>query len=94
MRSRIQAVEMNFLHRVAELSLRNRVRSSDIRERFRVELLHSEKPFEVVQASGQDASWMSPWGGVSGMLIQEDTLERISLSTSLGKSWCPHGGIG
>ena len=30
---------MSFLHRVAGLSLRDNVRSSDIRERLRVELL-------------------------------------------------------
>ena len=39
MRSRIQAAEMSFLRRVAGLSLRDRVRSSDIRERLRVEPL-------------------------------------------------------
>ena len=44
-RSRIQAAEMSFLRRVAGLSLRDRVRSSDIRERLRVEplLLHVER---------------------------------------------------
>ena len=42
---------------------------------------------EVVQVSGQDASWTSPWGGVSGMTIQEETtgptkdeLEKLYLS--------------
>ena len=45
MRSRIQAAEMSFLRRVAGLSLRDRVRSSVIRERLRVEplLLHIER---------------------------------------------------
>ncbi|TWW67224.1 hypothetical protein D4764_02G0002650 [Takifugu flavidus] len=38
-RSRIQAAEMSFLRRVAGLSLRDRVRSSDIREELGVELL-------------------------------------------------------
>uniref|UniRef100_A0A3Q3XBL8 RING-type domain-containing protein n=1 Tax=Mola mola TaxID=94237 RepID=A0A3Q3XBL8_MOLML len=39
MRSRIQAAEMSFLRRVAGLSLRDRVRSTDIREELRVEPL-------------------------------------------------------
>ena len=45
MRSRIQAAEMSFLRRVAGLSLRDRVRSSVILERLRVEplLLHIER---------------------------------------------------
>ena len=38
-RSRIQAAEMRFLRRVAGLSLRDRVRSSDIREGLKVESL-------------------------------------------------------
>ncbi|TWW81188.1 hypothetical protein D4764_01G0010030 [Takifugu flavidus] len=44
-RSRIQAAEMSFLHRVAGLNLRDRVRSSDIREGLGVELLllHTER---------------------------------------------------
>ncbi|PWA23723.1 hypothetical protein CCH79_00006096 [Gambusia affinis] len=44
-RSRIQAAEMGFLRRVAGLSLRERVRSSVIREGLRVEplLLHVER---------------------------------------------------
>ena len=44
-RSRIQAAEMSFLRRVAGISLRDRVRSSVIRERLGVEplLLHLER---------------------------------------------------
>uniref|UniRef100_A0A3P9PV83 Reverse transcriptase domain-containing protein n=1 Tax=Poecilia reticulata TaxID=8081 RepID=A0A3P9PV83_POERE len=44
-RSRVQAAEMSFLRRVAGLSLRDRVRSSVIREGLRVEplLLHVER---------------------------------------------------
>ena len=45
-RSRIQVAEMSFLlRRVSGLSLRDRVRSSDIREGLRVEplLLHMER---------------------------------------------------
>ncbi len=38
-RSRIQATEMSFLHRVAGCSLRDRVRSTVIREELRVESL-------------------------------------------------------
>ena len=40
----------------------------------------------MVQASGQDASWTSPWGGFLGMRIRKETLgqtkytlERLSL---------------
>ena len=45
MRSRVQAAEMSFLRRVSGLSLRDRVRNSDIRERLGVEplLLHVER---------------------------------------------------
>ena len=45
MRSRIQVAEMSFLRKVAGLSLRDKVRSSVIRERLRVEplLLHIER---------------------------------------------------
>ncbi|TWW71176.1 hypothetical protein D4764_17G0006590 [Takifugu flavidus] len=44
-RSRVQAAEMSFLRRVAGLSLRDRVRSSAIREDLGVEplLLHIER---------------------------------------------------
>ena len=44
-RSRIQAAEMSFLRRVAGLTLRDRVRSTDIREELGVEplLLHVER---------------------------------------------------
>ena len=52
-RSRIQA-EMGFLRRVSGLSLRDRVRSSVIREGLGVEplLLRIEEPDEVARASG------------------------------------------
>ena len=53
-----------------------------------------EESVEVVRASGQDASWTSPWGGVSDMPIQEeilgqtrDMLEILYLSACLGTSW-------
>ena len=63
-------------------------------------LLHVEELVEVVWASGQDDSWTSPWGGVSGMPVWEetpgqskDTLETLYLSAGLGTSWCPPGGV-
>ena len=31
---------------------------------------------ELVRASDQDASWTSPWEGVSGMPITEETSDR------------------
>ncbi|TWW59701.1 hypothetical protein D4764_06G0012310 [Takifugu flavidus] len=54
-RSRIQAAEMSFLRRVAGLSLRDRVRSSDIREGLGVEplLLHIER-----SQSGGSGIWL------------------------------------
>ena len=63
MRSQIQAVEMIFLRGVAGLRFRDRVRSSGIWERLRVELL-----LHYIQRSqlrwswslGQNASWTSP----------------------------------
>ncbi|KAI3375771.1 hypothetical protein L3Q82_003737 [Scortum barcoo] len=61
MRSRIQVVEMSFLRRVS--GLRDRVRSSDIRERLRVEAAappRREEPVEVVRASCKDASRTPP----------------------------------
>ena len=93
MRSRIQ---MSFLRRVAWFSLSDRMRSLDIQGRLRVELplLCGEEPVEIVQASGQDASWTSPWGGVSGLLIQVDMPEGLHLSTVLGMSHRPPGGVG
>ena len=55
----------------------------------------------MVWASGQDASWTSPWGGVLGMPIKDetpgktkDTLESLYLSAGLGKSWCIPRGVG
>ena len=104
MRLRIQAAEMSFLRRVSGLSLRDRVGSSDIWERLRVEpllLCVDRSQLRLVWASGQDASWTSPWGVVSGMPIgeetlgqTEDTLERLYLSTGLGTSRCPTGRVG
>ncbi|KAK0134946.1 LINE-1 reverse transcriptase [Merluccius polli] len=52
-RLRVQAAEMSFLRRVAGLSLRDRVRSSVIREELGVDplLLRVEEPDEVARAS-------------------------------------------
>ena len=54
----------------------------------------------MVRASVQDVSLTSPWGGVSGMPIREetpgqtnDTLERLYLSAGLRTSWFPPGGV-
>ena len=64
-RSRIQAAEMSFLPRVVGLSLRDRVRSSDIRRELEVELLLlvEKEPAKVIWASDQDASWAPSLGG-------------------------------
>ena len=59
LRSLMQVAERNFYRRVGRLSIRDRVRSSDIRVRLRVELLHFDaerEPVDVVQTCGQDAS--------------------------------------
>ena len=83
---------MSFLWRVAGINLRDSQRSLDIQERLREEQLLLR--VEVVRASGQNASWTFPWGGVSGMPIQketpgpiEETLERLNLLAGLGTSW-------
>ena len=62
---------------------------------------HWEEPVEVVWASFQDASWKSPWGGVLGMFIWEETLgqdqrsarEIISLSWLRNILVSPHKGV-
>ncbi|KAK3541945.1 hypothetical protein QTP86_008164 [Hemibagrus guttatus] len=92
-RSRIQAAEMSFLRRVAGCSLRDRVRSSVTQEELGVQplLLHIERGQLSWLGHVSDASWTSPWGGVSGMPHREetpgktqDTLERLCLSADLG----------
>ena len=75
MRLRTQTTEMSFLHRVAGLSLGNKMRSSVIWERLRVEflLLSHQEPVEMDQTSGQDTSWTPPWRGVFGHIqLRED----------------------
>ncbi|KAK0147518.1 hypothetical protein N1851_012990 [Merluccius polli] len=55
-RSGIQAAEMSFLHRVAGLSVRDMVKSSDIRRESEAAApLRRKEPAEVVWASNQDA---------------------------------------
>ncbi|KAK3539329.1 hypothetical protein QTP70_001214 [Hemibagrus guttatus] len=98
-RSRIQAAEMSFLHRVAGRSLRDRVRSSVTRGGARSRAAappHQKGAVEVAWASVSDASGTSPWRGVPGMPHQEgapgktqDTLERLCLLALLGTPWGP-----
>ncbi|TWW75368.1 hypothetical protein D4764_13G0000300 [Takifugu flavidus] len=71
---KIQVAEMSFLRMVAGLNLRDRVRSSDIREELGVKplLLHIERN-PLAQASGQDAFRMPPFRGVPDIswLVQD-----------------------
>lgn len=72
----IPATEMSLLHRGARLSPRDRARSSDIQDRFKVEslLLHIEwSQLRWFERLTQDASWRALWGGVPGMSIWEET---------------------
>ncbi|MED6272226.1 hypothetical protein CHARACLAT_027986, partial [Characodon lateralis] len=80
---------MSFLRRVAGHSLRDRVRSSAIREELGVE------PVEVARASIPDVPWTPSSGGVPGTSNQEeaqDTLEGPCLSAGLGTPWAPPRG--
>lgn len=61
--SLIQAAEISFVHRVAGLSLRNRVRSLSIRHNLEEETLllsHPKECVEVVQASDSEDSRAPP----------------------------------
>ena len=60
-----------------------------------------EESAEVVWASGQDAPWASPGGGVLGIPIRgetpgqtQDALERLYVSAGMGRSRCPPGRVG
>ena len=79
MRSRIQVAKMSFLCRVAGLSLRDRVRSSDIWERLRVELLllHIERSQLrwVRHVVKMPPGSMPIWEETPGQ--PKDTLERL-----------------
>ena len=55
----------------------------------------------MVRASGEDASWTPPSGGLSGMSYREetsgqtqDTLEGLHLPVGLGTPWDPPGRAG
>ena len=66
-RSRIQAAEMGFLSWVDGISHRDRVRSFVIREGTQSRAaahLRKKEPVKVVRASGKDATWSLPSGGV------------------------------
>ena len=61
--------EMGLLKRVAGVSLSDRVRISVIREGLGVELLLlfvERSQFRWFRASGKDATWSLPSGGVPG----------------------------
>ena len=65
---------MSFPRRVAGLSLRDRLRTVDIRDMYRIEpLLFCADRSQLVQASCQDAPWTSPQGDVSGTPILEES---------------------
>lgn len=56
--------------------------------------LHGKETIVVVGASGKDAPWTPPRGGVQGMPNQEetlgptqDTLEGLQHAAGLGKPW-------
>ncbi|MED6273586.1 hypothetical protein CHARACLAT_007963 [Characodon lateralis] len=82
---------MSSLHRIAGHSLRDRVRSSAIREELRVDPLHLRiEKSQVARASVLDASWTPPLGSVPGTSHREETqgmaqntLEGLCLSAGL-----------
>ena len=97
---------MSCFCRVAWISLSDRLRSSSIQERLRIELLL----LRIVRSQmwwSEHLHGMSsghlPGGDVSGMLFLEETLELmddmleiiiVAGSAGLGMSWCPLGGAG
>jgi len=98
MRLRIKAAEMSFLRRVAGLSLRDRVRSSDIRRELGVEPL-------LVHVERSQLRWfghligMPPLRGFPGTSNWEETLgqtqnplEGLYISSGLGTPRDPPGG--
>ena len=75
-KSHIQAAKVSFLHGVVGLSLRERLRSSDIQREFGVEsllLCIERRPAEVLRASDQAASWARSIGGFLGMSNWKET---------------------
>lgn len=84
---------MSFLCGVADVSLRDRVRSSIIQQGLGVE------PLLFHMAGWQDDSFTPPWGGVLAMPNWEkalrqtqDTLGRLHLSAGMGTPWRPPRG--
>lgn len=86
---------MCLLRRVAGLSHRDRVKSSDIWEQLKVSASTRcrEQLAGVVWASDQNASWTPPWGGASGISILEEnpgqtweTLLRLYHLSGLGSN--------
>ena len=80
---------MSFLRRVSGLSLRDRVRSSDIQEELRVEplLLHVQR--SQLRWFNIWLGWRRPRGGPT-----QDTLEGLHLWVVLGTPRDPPGGAG
>ena len=103
-RSRVQAAKMSFLRRVVGLSLRDRVRSSVIREELGVDpLLHR---IEKSQMRWLGHLVRMPPGRLPGEVFRarptgrrprgrtQDTLERLCLSAGLGTPRDPPGRAG
>ena len=97
-KNEIQAAEVSFLCRVAGLSLGDRERSWIISTVAAPPCL--EEPAEV-QASGQEFSWTTTWGGVSDTSNwvevpgqTQNTLERFCLSAGLRTPWFSPGETG
>ena len=90
---RIQAAEMSFLIcRVARLSLRDRLRSSDIQEEIREELLLLHVEGNQLRSG---SSWTSPVGGVSDIPIREETRGRPRTRwRDYISGFVPPGGVG
>ncbi len=98
MKLQIKGAEMGFLSRLADISLRNKVRSFVICEGVEPQLLD---PVELVRASGRDASWSPPGGGVPSTSNWEETpgqaqvqVERLYLFSGLGTPWDPSVRVG
>ena len=96
MRSRVRAAEISFLRRMAGLTLHNRVRSSAIRERLKVDPL-------LLCIERSQLRWFGhlirpSFGGVPGThnwdkapRSVQNLLERLFLSINLGTAQSPPG---
>lgn len=87
MKSQTQAAKISFLRKVTGLSLRDKLRSLDIRDEF-VELV-------LLSVQSSQMMWFGHLVKISGMPIQgghpgqtKDTLKRLYLLASF-MSWCP-----